>query len=81
MRSKAKRRSWGQVLFCHITRRKQRVHKSLAQHERAAIDRDSAIRAAYANGAYTLKAIGEYFGLHYATVRRIARAVMWQNKI
>lgn len=60
--------------------RKQRVQKSLAQHERAASDRDSAIRAAYASGAYTLKAIGEHFGLHYATVSRIARAEMWQYK-
>lgn len=60
--------------------REQRAQKSLAQHERAASDRDSAIRAAYASGAYTLKVIGEHFGLHYATVSRIARAEMWQNK-
>jgi putative transposase len=57
--------------------RQQRAQKSLAQHERAAGDRDSAIRAAYASGAYTLKAIGEHFGLHYATASRIARAGMW----
>ncbi len=54
--------------------RAQRIRKSLAQHERATVDRDGAIRAAYASGAYTLKAIGEHFGLHYATVSRIARA-------
>lgn len=60
--------------------RKQRAQKSLAHYERAAPDRDSAIRAAYASGTYTLKAIGEHFGLHYATVSRIARAGMWQNK-
>ena len=60
--------------------RKQRVQKSLAQYARAAADRDSAIRAAYAGGTYTLEAIGEHFGLHYATVSRIARAGMWQNK-
>jgi hypothetical protein len=60
--------------------RQQRAQKSLAQHERAAADRDSAIRAAYASGGYTLKAIGEHFGLHYATASRIARAGMWQNK-
>jgi len=56
--------------------RRQRAQKSLAQDERTAIDRDSAIRAAYASGAYTLKAICEYFGLHYATVSRVARAAM-----
>ena len=60
--------------------RKQRAPKSLAQYERAAADRDSAIRAAYASSTYTLKAIGEHFGLHYATVSRIARTGMWQNK-
>lgn len=60
--------------------RKQRVQKSLAQYARAADDRDSAICAAYASGAYTLKAIGEHFNLHYATVSRIARAGMWQSK-
>jgi putative transposase len=60
--------------------RNQRARKSLAQYAHAAADRDSAIRAAYASGAYTLKAIGDYFGLHYATVSRIARARMWRNK-
>ncbi len=53
--------------------RKQRVKKSLAQYECAADDRDGAIRDAYASGTYTLRAIGEHFGLHYATVSRIAR--------
>jgi REP element-mobilizing transposase RayT len=60
--------------------RQQRIQKSLAQHERTAPNRDSAIRATYASGTYTLKAIGEHFGLHYATVSRIARAVVLQNK-
>ncbi len=60
--------------------RKQRVQKSLAQYERGSLDRDSAIRAAYASGTYTLKAIGEHFGLHYATISRIARAEMWRNR-
>ncbi len=36
-------------------------------------DRDEAIAAAYASGGYTLKAIGEYFGLHYAQISRIVR--------
>ena len=60
--------------------RKQRLQKSLAQYEREADDRDGAIRAAYASGTYTLKVIAEYFGLHYATVSRIARLEVWQNK-
>lgn len=53
--------------------RRQRAMKSLARYARDAGDRDGAIRAAYASGAYTLKAIGDHFGLHYATVSRIAR--------
>jgi REP element-mobilizing transposase RayT len=60
--------------------RQQRAHKSLAQYERKASNRNAAIEAAYASGAYTLKAIGEHFGLHYATVSRIARRRIWQNK-
>ncbi len=35
--------------------------------------RDAAIRAAYACGTYRLAQIGDHFGLHYATVSRIAR--------
>jgi REP-associated tyrosine transposase len=53
--------------------RAQRQWRTLAQFEREARDRNAAIRAAYASGAYTLRAIGEHFGLHYATVSRIAR--------
>jgi REP element-mobilizing transposase RayT len=60
--------------------RRQRAARSLTSYARDADDRDSAIRAAYATGAYTLKAIGEHFGLHYATVSRIARKGMCQNK-
>ncbi|NEV65393.1 addiction module toxin RelE, partial [Thiorhodococcus minor] len=35
---------------------------------------DQAIAAAYASGGYTLKQIGDYFGLHYARISRIVRA-------
>jgi REP element-mobilizing transposase RayT len=56
--------------------RRQRAVRSLAHFERTADDRDEAIRAAYASGTYTLRAIGEHFGLHYATVSRIARRAM-----
>src|SRR5699024_9968684 len=48
--------------------RQQRIRKTLAQYAREAPSRDAAIEAAYASGGYTLKAIGEHFGLHYATV-------------
>lgn len=47
------------------------VAKALAEYERLAESRNSAIVAAYASGGYTLKEIGEYFGLHYSRVSRI----------
>jgi len=53
--------------------RRQRAWRSLAQYEKESPDRDAAIRAAYASGAYTLAQIGDHFGLHYATVSRLAR--------
>lgn len=37
-------------------------------------DRDQAIVMAYQSGGYSLKAIGEYFGLHYSRVSRIVAA-------
>jgi len=54
--------------------RRQRAQRSLASIAEDTRDRDAAIRAAYATGVFTLKAIGEQFGLHYTTVSRIARA-------
>ena len=54
--------------------RSQRTQRTLAEIARSARDRNAAIRTAYATGAFTLKAIGEHFDLHYATVSRIARA-------
>jgi hypothetical protein len=53
--------------------KRQRAWKSLAQYQRESGDRDVAIRLAYQGGGYTLAQIGEHFGLHYATVSRLAR--------
>jgi REP element-mobilizing transposase RayT len=50
-----------------------RAWRSLASYQREAPTRNAAIRAAYASGTYTLQAIADHFGLHYATVSRIAR--------
>lgn len=36
--------------------------------------RDVAIRAAYRSGGYSMKQIGQHFGLHYSMVSRIVRA-------
>jgi hypothetical protein len=53
--------------------RRARAWRTLAQYQKECADLDSAIRAAYASGGYTLAQIGAHFGLHYASVSRIAR--------
>ena len=53
----------------------QRRVKSLKAYECEHKHRDTAIRAAYDSGTYTLPQIGAHFGLHYSTVSRIARGV------
>ncbi len=53
--------------------RQQRALKTLAKYARESSSRNAAIKAAYASGAYSLKDIGDHFGLHYATISRIAR--------
>jgi REP element-mobilizing transposase RayT len=46
----------------------------LAHYARSHPNRDSAIAAAYASGGYTLKDIGDYFGVHYSRVSRVVQA-------
>ena len=53
--------------------RGDRTWKTLGSFQAEAFSRDEAIRAAYASGVYTLRAIASHFGLHYATVSRIVR--------
>lgn len=45
--------------------------RPLAEYARLHPDRDAAMAAAYASGGYTLKAIGDYFGVHYTRVSHI----------
>jgi len=45
----------------------------LSTYEATSQDRNTAIVKAYQSGGYTLKVIGEYFGLHYSTVSRIIK--------
>ena len=49
------------------------VPKPLADFARQCDNRNSAIAAAYGSGGYTLKEIGDYFGLHYSRVSKIVR--------
>jgi REP-associated tyrosine transposase len=47
--------------------------KALSEYEFSSQDRNTAICRAYQSGGYTLKDIGEYFGLHYSTVSGIIK--------
>ena len=53
--------------------KKQRrvVATTLAEFEQLAKTRNEAITAAYNSGAFTLKQIGNHFGLHYSRVSKI----------
>jgi DNA-binding CsgD family transcriptional regulator len=46
---------------------------ALAEYETASKSRNEAIYQAYMSGGYTLKQIGEHFGLHYSTVSGIIK--------
>jgi REP element-mobilizing transposase RayT len=49
--------------------------KTLSEYCDLTDNRNDAIRAAFNSGGYTMKAIGEYFGLHYTSVSRIVNEV------
>jgi len=49
---------------------RQGPHASLDDFARAYDDRRAAMVAAYLSGAYTMKTIAAYFGVHYSTVSR-----------
>ena len=53
--------------------------KSLEDISKAHV-RDMAILQAYASGAYTLKEIGEHFGLHYLRISRIVKSMKAKSK-
>ena len=47
--------------------------KTLDYYEKQSNDRNSAIISGYRSGGYTLKELGDYFGLHYSTVSGIIK--------
>lgn len=49
------------------------VARSLPEYAHTHADRNEAIAAAYASGAYTLRQIGDYFGLHESRINRLVR--------
>lgn len=55
-----------------IPKKQRRVAaKTLAEFEQLAKTRNEAINAAYNSGAFTLRQIGNHFGLHYSRVSKI----------
>jgi len=50
---------------------RRQVPKSLGYYHQHYPDRDVAIAMAYRSGGYSMKKIGDYFGLHYSRVSRI----------
>jgi hypothetical protein len=61
-------------------RRKRRTARPLPEYEAQASSRDEAIAAAYASGGYTMKEIGDYFGLHYSWVSRLLKGLEARGK-
>ncbi len=45
----------------------------LSYYDKQYHHRDQAIAQAYASGGYTLKEIGQHFGLHYSRISRIVQ--------
>ena len=50
------------------------VAKPIAYYESQYADRDTAICKAYETGSFSMKSIGNHFGLHYSRVSRILKA-------
>jgi len=52
---------------------RRQVEKSLQQFREEYPDRDRSMAAAYLSGAFTMKEIGAFFGVHYMTVSRAVK--------
>jgi len=59
---------------------KRRVARRLNEYERLSGSRHEAIVAAYASAGYTMKEIGEHFGLHYSRVSRLVKDARAKRK-
>jgi len=59
---------------------KRPVPKSLAEYERLGGDRNHAILLAYQGGGYSMKEIGDYFGVHYSWASRIIKIEIAKHK-
>ena len=53
---------------------KRQVAKPLSSYESASQQRNEAIYLAYRSGGYSMRAIADYFGLHYSSVSKIIKS-------
>ncbi|MGF1614976.1 MAG: hypothetical protein ACFCVA_14015 [Gammaproteobacteria bacterium] len=61
--------------LCEVSKAHRRsVAKPLEYYQSTYTDRNMALAKAYVTGAYTMKEIGDFFGVHYMTVSRALRA-------
>lgn len=58
---------------------KRSMSKPLTHYEKRARTRDEAIVLSYASGGYSMKQIGDYYGLHYSRVSRIINGIRMAN--
>jgi hypothetical protein len=56
------------------------IPKALEYYKNESANRDEAIESAYASGGYSMKQIGDYFGLHYSRISRLLKAQKARNK-
>jgi REP element-mobilizing transposase RayT len=56
------------------------VAKALSVYEQKASDRDTAMVMAYNSGGYSMKEIGDYFGVHYSWVSKVISKVISKSK-
>jgi putative transposase len=59
---------------------RRRKPLSIAAYEKQGIDRNDAIVRAYLSGGYSMKELGDYFGLHYSRISRIIGQAEAKNK-
>ena len=62
------------------TSQKRPLAKPLTYFSDHIHDRDEAIVAAFETGVYSMKQIGEHFGLHYSRISRIVRSKGWKAR-
>jgi len=58
------------------TSQKRPLVKPLAYYSSHIHDRDKAIVAAFESGGYSMKQIGEHFGLYYSRISRIVKSII-----